>query len=167
MAFNPTDEIEVPKLEKRLPARLSKQDSMRILEVVDNYPYSDKFLRYRNYAIFAMFILAGLRKKELLSLKCTDVEIENLSVFIRQGKGSKDRVVPINYRLAEALKKYMEETTEYGNNPKKNPEYVSRDEERLARPDTWLGVYKGIDSYSPRDYQPYTALAHKNFWLNR
>jgi site-specific recombinase XerD len=103
------DDIEVPKLEKRLPPKLNKQEAMRILEVVDNYPYDSQFLRYRNYAIFATFIMAGLRKKELLSLKCTDIEIENLSIFIRQGKGNKDRVVPINYRLAEALKQYKEE----------------------------------------------------------
>lgn len=54
-------------------------------------------------------MMAGLRKKELLNLKYSDLEIDNMSIFIRQGKGSKDRVVPINYRLAEALKKYAEE----------------------------------------------------------
>lgn len=109
MNFNPMDDIEVPRLERRLPNKLNKQEAMRILEVVDNYPYDNKFLRYRNYAIFATFIMAGLRKKELLNLKYNDVEIENLSIFIRQGKGNKDRVVPINYRLAEILSKYAEE----------------------------------------------------------
>ncbi len=109
MTFNPMEAIEVPKLEKRLPPKLNKQDALRILEVVDNYPYDSKFLRLRSYAIFAKFIMAGVRKKELLNLKYTDVEIENLSIFIRQGKGSKDRVVPINYRLAEALQRYAEE----------------------------------------------------------
>lgn len=109
MSFNPVGDIEVPKLEKRLPNRLTKHDAMRILEVVDNYPYDNNFLRHRNFAIFATFIMAGVRKKELLNLKYTDVELENLSIFIRQGKGSKDRVIPINYRLAEALNKYLEE----------------------------------------------------------
>lgn len=108
MSFNPMDDIEVPKLEKKLPSKLTKQDAMRILEVVDNYPYDNKFLRYRNYAIFSTFIMCGLRKQELLNLKYTDVDIENLSIFIRQGKGSKDRVIPINYRLAESLQKYVE-----------------------------------------------------------
>jgi site-specific recombinase XerD len=84
---NLTNAIEVPRLEKRLPNKLNKQETMRILEVVDNYPYDTKFLRYRNYAIFATFIMSGIRKKELLTLKYTDVELENLSIFIRQGKG--------------------------------------------------------------------------------
>lgn len=109
MTRNTMGDIETPKLEKRLPNKLTKQESLKILEIVDNYPYQNKFLRYRNYAIFATFIMTGLRKKELLSLKLTDVDIENLSIFIRQGKGSKDRSVPINYRLAEILSKYLEE----------------------------------------------------------
>jgi len=108
MSSNPIEEIEVPKLEKKLPSKLTKQDASRILEVVDNYPYDNKFLRYRNYAIFSTFILSGIRKKELLNLKLNDVDIENLSIFINQGKGSKDRIIPINYRLAESLQKYLE-----------------------------------------------------------
>lgn len=109
MTSNPTEQIDVPKLERRLPSKLNKQEAMRILEVVDNYPYDSQFLRLRNYAIFATFIMAGVRKTELLHLNYTDIEIENLSIFVRQGKGNKDRVIPMSYRLAEILKKYKEE----------------------------------------------------------
>lgn len=108
MKFNPADEIEIPRIVKKLPSKLTKQDSQKILEVVDNYPYDNNFLRFRNYAIFSTFLMAGIRKSELLKLKYTDVDIDNLSIFIRQGKGSKDRIIPINYRLAEALQNYVE-----------------------------------------------------------
>lgn len=108
MVSNPVETIELPKIEKRIPTKLTKQDSLRILEVVDNFPYSKSFLRYRNYAIFATFIFTGIRKNELLNLKYTDIDIENLSIFIRQGKGSKDRIIPMNYRLADALQKYVD-----------------------------------------------------------
>jgi len=74
--------------------------------VVYNYPYDYKFLRFRNHAIFAMFLFAGLRKNELLHLRCADVDIENLSIFVRLGKGNKDRVVPMSYTLAQTLKRY-------------------------------------------------------------
>jgi len=106
---NPTDDIELPKLQKRLPPKLTKQDALKILEVVYNYPYKHKFLRHRNYAVFSTFILAGLRKKELLHLHYTDVDLENMSIFVRQGKGSKDRVVPICSKLAETLERYLVE----------------------------------------------------------
>lgn len=105
---NPILEIETPKLTRKLPTKLTKQDALKIFEIVDNYPYSCNFLRFRNYAVFATFIFTGIRKKELLNLKYTDVDLENLSLFIRQGKGNKDRVIPINYRLAEAMQKYLE-----------------------------------------------------------
>ncbi len=109
MQSNPAEKIEAPRLEKRLPVKLSKQEAMRVLEVVFNYPYDYKFLRFRNHAIFAMFIYSGLRKSELLHLTLTDVDIENLSILVRQGKGAKDRIVPISYTLAEILKKYLVE----------------------------------------------------------
>ena len=100
------ERIELPKIEKRLPPKLTKQDALRLLEVVYNYPYDYHFLRHRNHAIFAMFLYAGLRKTELLHLHVTDVDIVNLTIFIRQGKGNKDRVVPISYTLAQSLKRY-------------------------------------------------------------
>lgn len=106
---NPVDEIEVPKLEKRLPNKLTRQGAFRLLEISFNYPYDYKFLRYRNHAIFATFIFAGLRKQELLNLKFGDVDIDNLTIFVRQGKGSKDRIIPISHTLAQSLKKYVVE----------------------------------------------------------
>ncbi len=108
---NPTDDIEMPKTEKKLPPKLSKQEALRLLEIVYNYPYPYKFLRYRNHAIFAMFIFAGLRKNELLHLRMMDVDLVNLSIFIHLGKGSKDRIVPMSTTLAGILRKYLEERT--------------------------------------------------------
>lgn len=107
MDHNPITDIEIPKLEKKLPTKLTRQEAFKLLEVVYNYPYKYHFLRYRNQAIFAVFLFAGLRKKELLRLKYTDIDIENLSIFINQGKGSKDRIIPICSKLAECLEKYL------------------------------------------------------------
>ena len=109
MENNPTNDIEIPKLPKRIPPKLTKEEAMRILEVAYNYPYKYKFLRSRNHAIFSTFLFSGVRKKELLDLKLTDIDIEHMSIFIRQGKGNKDRVIPINYRLADILIKYLTE----------------------------------------------------------
>ena len=109
MRTNPTEDIEVPKIEKKIPPKLSKQEALRILEVVYNYPYKYRFLRYRNHALFSTFVLAGLRRREVLNLKLADVDLENMSIFVRQGKGNKDRIVPICYTLAETLERYLGE----------------------------------------------------------
>jgi len=106
---NPIIDIEIPRLEKRIPPKLTKQDALKLLELVYNYPYEYTFLRYRNHAMFATFIFAGLRKTELLNLKYMDVDLENLTLFITQGKGNKDRIVPISYTLAQSLKRYVQE----------------------------------------------------------
>ena len=122
LSSNPIDDIEVPRLEKKLPRKLNKQDALRLLEVVYNYPYQYKFIRYRNHAIFSTFIFAGLRKQELLNLKLADVDLENLSIFIQQGKGGKDRILPINHTLAQSLKRYVNERKRLG---KTSPEFFT------------------------------------------
>ena len=119
---NPILDIEKPKMEKRLPIKLTKQTALRLMEIVYNYPYEYKFLRYRNHAIFSTFIFTGLRKQELLNLKFADVDIDNLTIFVRQGKGNKDRVVPISFTLAQSLKKYKDERKRLN---KTNPEFFS------------------------------------------
>ncbi len=120
MDSNPVIEIELPKLEKRIPSGLSQHNALKLLEVVNNYPYEYRFLRARNHAIFSTLIFAGLRKQELLNLKYSDVDLENLSIFIRQGKGRKDRIVPICHTLAYSLNKYLLERKRLN---KMNPEF--------------------------------------------
>ncbi len=111
---NPAEDIELPKLEKKLPPKLTKQEALRILETAYNYPSDNVFVRCRNHAIFATLIFAGLRKQELLALKFADVDVGNLSIFIRQGKGQKDRIVPMTPTLADILTRYLNERHRLG-----------------------------------------------------
>lgn len=106
---NYLEDIELPKLKKSLPKRISKDDAQKLLEVCLNYPYESRFLRYRNHAIFATFLYTGLRKSELLNLTLDDVDIESLTIFIRSGKGGKDRIIPMSHTLALSLKRYLNE----------------------------------------------------------
>jgi site-specific recombinase XerD len=108
MKHNPAKELEVPRIPKRLPHALSKQDALKLLEVVDNLPYENTFLRYRNHAIFSTFLFAGLRRKELITLRLTDINLENMTIFVQQGKGQKDRYVPICETLAISLQRYLD-----------------------------------------------------------
>jgi len=105
---NPISEIEIPKLDSALPKKLTKQDAFILLETIQNYPHYNAFLRQRNYAIFCTFLFAGLRRQELLNLKISDVDVPNLSILVRRGKGNKDRYIPISNKLAQSLYKYLE-----------------------------------------------------------
>lgn len=108
---NPFAGIEKPRLEKKLPTRLTMQQAKDLLEIVRCMPWVNSFVRTRNYAIFAMFLYCGLRKGELLRLKNIDVDTTNMIISIRQGKGNKDRVVPIPYQLKPILEAYRKERT--------------------------------------------------------
>jgi len=106
---NPIEGIEVPKIEQSLPKNLTKQNAFFLLETIQNYPHYSQFIRYRNHAIFSMYIFAGLRKQELLNLKLADVDVNNLTILIRKGKGNKDRLVPMAMTLRQTLKAYQEQ----------------------------------------------------------
>jgi site-specific recombinase XerD len=111
---NPADGIEMPRLPKRLPPHLTTEQATRLLEYIENYPWPYRFLRWRNHAIFATFLHAGLRKHELLRLQMVDLDLEALSIFVRQGKGAKDRVVPVTPALASSLGRYLAERRRVG-----------------------------------------------------
>lgn len=126
--INPFENIEKPRLEKKLPTRLTKQEAKNLLETVKHMVWYHTMQASRNYAIFAMFLYCGLRKGELLRLKMTDVDLGNMVISIQQGKGNKDRLVPIPYQLKPILLQYLAERTKLG----KTSEYfyVSQTEDR-------------------------------------
>ena len=140
MTENFTDGIERPRLNRPLPKSLSKEEANRLLEVVYNFPYENDFLRFRNHAIFAMFMYAGLRKSELLKLRMQDVDVKNMTIFVRYGKGAKDRVVPMTHTLATILKYYLEQRKkwlktcpEFFTSSKLNQRYTDSGLKRLKR----------------------------------
>src|SRR5206468_385955 len=106
---DPAKHLEIPKVTQALPAKLTKQAAVRLLDTAYHYPHATQFLRTRNHAVLATFLYTGLRKKELLRLRFLDVDLTNLSIFVYRGKGGKDRSVPICQSLAEILSVYMKE----------------------------------------------------------
>ena len=106
---DPLADLAVPKEERRLPPRLTLQEAMRLLEITRNYPWTDSFVRCRNHGIIATFLFAGLRKSEVLNLRFADVDLANLTIFVRRGKGKKDRIVPASETLADILAQYAQE----------------------------------------------------------
>jgi len=67
----------------------------------------------RDYAIFSTFLFTGVRVSELIHLEIRDVDFENHELFIRDGKGGKDRIIPMVPRLENALKMYLHNDVVY------------------------------------------------------
>lgn len=98
---NPSEFLELPKLKKSLPSILSKDEVEKLLDIdlTDNYSY-------RNKAMLEIMYAAGLRVSELVNLKINDIDFDNC--FIRtMGKGSKERIIPINDYSIYYVKKYI------------------------------------------------------------
>jgi len=104
--YNPASEIELPRVERRLPKHvLTANEADRILTLPDiATPFG-----LRDRAMLETLYSTGMRRSELAHLSIYDVDVERGIVMIRQGKGKKDRVVPIGDRALAWLQKYLDE----------------------------------------------------------
>ena len=106
---NPVVGIEKPKLEKGLPRCISSEEAREIRSHTASYPWKYRLERCRNLAIVSMLLMSGLRLQELLNLEVADVNLASGDILVREGKGRKDRIVPIHPRLAPLLRDYRRE----------------------------------------------------------
>jgi len=101
---NPASELELPRMEKRLPAEAL---SLREVETILAVPSISDPLGVRDRAILEVFYSCGLRRAELARLEITDVNRDRRTLRIRQGKGNKDRVIPIGQRALAWAERYL------------------------------------------------------------
>ena len=103
---NPASEIDLPRPEKRLPrSGLTLDEMQKLLAVPD---VSDP-LGVRDRAIIELFYATGLRRSELCRLNIADLRASHGTLTVRQGKGHKDRVVPVGVRALHWLERYQRE----------------------------------------------------------
>ena len=103
---NPVLAIEKPKLPQRLPRCLTKEETQRILSHVRWHPWRTRFEAVRNEAILTTLVYTGLRLQEMLNLLVSDLDLEAGELLVRQGKGQKDRIIPIHPHLSRVLRMY-------------------------------------------------------------
>ena len=103
---NPASELELPRLGMRLPkAVLTAAEAEQIIEQTNIHDA----LGLRDRAILETLYSTGMRRLELVNLTLWDLDLERGAVTIRQGKGKKDRMIPIGDRAAAWVRKYLEE----------------------------------------------------------
>lgn len=102
---NPASELELPKVEKRLPRKmLTEEEAEQVLNVPDIT--EPKGLRDR--AMMEVFYSTGIRRGEMANLRIDDLIAERGLLLVREGKGKKDRMVPIGGRAIVWTQKYIE-----------------------------------------------------------
>lgn len=103
---NPAAGVRTPSFE-RLPRRvLSSADAARLMESADRH----SVVGLRNRALLETLYGTGIRGGECSRLDVRDVDLSAGRLWIRDGKGRKDRVVPLSGRAAAALDLYLKES---------------------------------------------------------
>lgn len=147
--------LEIPfkvkiKTERRLPRYHSRDDVKRILDVIDQRTDNWRELRIRDRLIFRTLAMSGLRRCELLALKCRDVKEGYL--FVSHGKGDKDRVAPVPRKISLEILDYIRDQ---GFEPSARIFPIGR-----ARLDALVKGYAlkaGIDDLTPHSLRHYFA----------
>ena len=106
LLHNPASEIVLPRMGTRLPKYvLNAEEAERVIQQPDiGQPEG-----LRDRAILETFYATGMRRMELAHLKIYDLDNDRGTVTIRQGKGRKDRVIPIGERALAWINKYLQE----------------------------------------------------------
>jgi integrase/recombinase XerC len=99
LAANPAHTVKGARREEKEPNILYKEQYKALL-----YEASDNI---RDYAIIQTFLQTGIRLSELANLRVDDVDFEHRLLTVRQGKGKKDRQIPLVDDAVKALRNYM------------------------------------------------------------
>jgi len=103
---NPASELELPRLGRSLPKNIfSAQEVERIVQLCE----VEEPIGLRDRAILEVLYSTGLRRMEMIALKLYDLSLDRGLLLVRQGKGHKDRYVPIGERAIAWLEKYIRE----------------------------------------------------------
>lgn len=104
--YNPASELEIPRQPRQLPKILL---SVAQVEEVLNQPDLETPMGLRNRAILETLYSTGIRRSELVHLKLYDIDLERGTLMVRQGKGRKDRLIPIGERACAWIRRYRDE----------------------------------------------------------
>lgn len=92
--------IALPSLKQdaRLPVILNRSELKQLFS-------APKLLKHR--VLLTLIYSAGLRGQEAINLKISDIDLERMTIHIRQSKYKKDRILPLSTYMAKGLKKYL------------------------------------------------------------
>lgn len=114
---NPAQNLETPKLEKRMPKYLTLDDSKKLLETAMSESDRNK---ERDFAIITLFLNCGMRLSELVGINIKDINFKDEKMNVI-GKGNKERTIYLNKACLNAVESYLEVR------PKDGVKFDSRD----------------------------------------
>lgn len=138
---NPVDMMDSPKMQRPLPKALSQDDVNLLL----NAPDVNTLLGLRDKAILELLYGSGLRVSEVSNLIEGDLNLDGQTAIIREGKGGKDRVVPLTPISCKYISLYI--NTRFASKPEWRAEkhiFVNH----AGTPLTTRSIARLIDKYA-------------------
>jgi site-specific recombinase XerD len=93
------DDLIFPKVPQKLPIVLSQEEVVRLIDAAPNRLYR---------MILVLLYATGVRRTEAARVKVEDIDSKRMVIHIRQGKGARDRDVPLSPKLLEELRSYWQ-----------------------------------------------------------
>jgi integrase/recombinase XerD len=162
---DPTATLNSPKVKKRLPKAISRDD-IELLLAAPAQGMSAK--SQRDHALLELLYASGMRVTELVSLDVGDVNLDADSVRVRGKKASsKERMIPIGDRAQEALRDYLNKgRIQLVRAPEERALFLNHRGQRLTRQGLWLIIKHYVDEVGiSEDVTPHTLrhsfAAHK------
>ncbi len=152
---DPTEDVQSPKIEKRVPSVLTAQEVELLLE----QPKDVDLKGTRDKAMLEFAYATGMRVTEIINLNIEDVNLEGEYVICRVG--SKQRNIPLGSLSLKALKEYIDETRPILiRNEKEKALFVNVNGQRLTRQGFWKIVkYYKEQAHITKDITPH-VLRH-------
>lgn len=131
---NPAQDLENPKLEKRLPKYLSLEESQKLLSTAQSISTNERQNRNieRDFAILTLFLNCGMRLSELVNIDITDIDFSENKMNVI-GKGNKERTIYLNKACINAINNYLKvRPHDVAKLEDKNALFLSERHERIA-----------------------------------
>ena len=126
---NPAQNLETPKIEKRMPKYLTLDDSKKLLSVTSD----EERNKERDYAIITLFLNCGLRLSELIGININDISFDDAKMTVI-GKGNKERTIYLNKACLQAINSYLEVRPKIGIKPSSiKALFLSERKERISK----------------------------------
>jgi len=97
----------VPKVAKRLPTHLERDQTDALFAAAESHAASGEFIAQRDHAMLELFYSSGLRLAELAQADLADLDLLSNQIRVR-GKGRKERIVPVGRKAESALRRYID-----------------------------------------------------------
>ena len=127
--LNPAENIESPTIRQSLPKYLSLEESVNLLNTIQNDEKNQN--RIRDYLILTLFLNCGLRLSELVGIDLNDISSDYSTIRVL-GKRRKERLVYLNEPCKKALADYLDIRKKCESVKDENALFISRNRRRIS-----------------------------------